>query len=1001
MRYFYLAFLFSISLQIKLSAQTFFPTHALLAQDLPFREVLASFETSDGVVWMVLPSHICRNNGHQLDCFPIKTQGVETAFMAENRYIIVHTLSKNNAAYFDTKTLEVMEFPWSDEYSLVYHHGYGESLMVTDYKKIYQYDFTSKKLVVNTTLCPFLLEVPNIKLRLQNGRFVQFLSDRIFLDGKLLPIPMSKSMEYGQAFSHEDNVIISNGETIFYRDKKNTEFLTLYSDDRFCKKMFSDQSGHFYLNIHKPDICKYTEQIKILNPEDHTMTDVPDLIPVEFDSTLAQLGGRDFTKKVLLSSYQGFKTLTTDQPAISKALTINKGTGFGRILKGITTDNRQNIWCAGEVRNLYRTDSEGKVDSFPIKLTLEDTTMNLSFSRNLIFDAKRNWLWNISGSYVKNESILYAWSILDKKVAFALPVPHRLWSMIQYDKYLLLATNKESILRFDTDTKKLDTLLTLDKSDALEARVLHLDGKVLYIGGKGGLWTYRMDTKQIKSVENVSEAQIYAQVKRVDNLSEAQIYAVQTDLKNIYLGTLEGLWVVNKKSMSIQKFTVDNGLSNNYITACFPINTHQVLVGTFKGINLIDLRYNLVTVYQTAEGLSDDECNFISHHQDENNILIGTINGLTILNKKQLSTIHQLKPSIYKTQNSSFDSVAIHYIAEGNKLIFNPGVQKMVIHLESPSQHPKVRYAYRFFDIDTTWISLTGTQLEILLAFQTLRLDMKCTDSNGVWSSDFTSYTIVIKDFWYNAPWFYFLLTCLVSGLIYLGLKVQQKKERAKRDVLNKLEAQANEYKLQSLQSQMNPHFLFNAMSAIQYLIHTKNVHKADDYLTSFALLIRMILESSKNKTWSLEEEIKMLKLYCALEKERFEENQIHVDITYEDIDTMEVKMMPMIIQPFVENVFNHAFQNIDFTPEIKIIFQENGDYLIITITDNGIGISNSNNQKSDFMKMKKSRGIEITKERILNFNQQNDKKIFLDVSHQFDDKAYPGTKVVIRYPIL
>ncbi|MBK8626481.1 MAG: hypothetical protein IPN86_13215 [Saprospiraceae bacterium] len=132
MRYFYLIMLMSVFLMIKVSAQPFYSAQTLHADDLPFREVLISFDTSDGIVWMVLPSHICRNNGHQLDCFPVNTQGVETAFMAEDRYIIVHTLSKNNAAYFDTKTLEVIEFPWSIEYALVYHHGYGESLMVTN-----------------------------------------------------------------------------------------------------------------------------------------------------------------------------------------------------------------------------------------------------------------------------------------------------------------------------------------------------------------------------------------------------------------------------------------------------------------------------------------------------------------------------------------------------------------------------------------------------------------------------------------------------------------------------------------------------------------------------------------------------------------------------------------------------------------------------------------------------------------------------------------------------
>lgn len=986
MRYFYLLILMSVFLQIKVSAQPFFPTQTLFAPDLPFREVLVSFESADGLVWMVLPSHICRNNGQQLDCFPVNTQGVETAFMAENRYIIVHTLSKNNGAYFDTKRLALMEFPWKDEYALVYHHNQGEALLVTDYKNLYRFDFENRKLTLTSAKNPFVHELPSIKYHLQNGKFVQFLRDRTLLDGKPLDIPLGKSIEYGQAFSYRDDIVISNGESVFYIGYGDSNISKLYSDDRFCKKIYKDQGDHFFLNIHKKDICRYAEKVQSIHLESLTMSDASELIPLEFDSTLAHLGGRDFTKKVLVSSYQGYKLLNTDVPAVSKTLTINKGTGFGRILKGITTDDKQNIWCTGEVKNLYKINPLGKIDSFQVKFRFSDTTMNLAFSRNLVYDAQRKCLWNLSGSYVKNESILYAWGMEDQKVVYTLPVKHRVWSMIEYGKYLLLATNRESVLRFDKDTKKIDTLFTLEKRNEPEGRVLHLDGNILYVGGKGGLWAYQLDTKQIK---------------RIENLHEAQIYAIHSDAKNIYLGTLEGLWVVNKKSMAIQKFTVDNGLSNNYITACYPINPYQVLIGTFKGINLIDLRYNLVTTYQMSEGISDVECNFISHHQDENNILIGTINGLTIVNKMKISTTHNLKPSIYKTQNSSFDSVSIHYVNQGSKLVFGPGVQKMVIHLESPSYHSKVRYAYRFYDQDTTWHALTSNQYEILRTIKNkMRLDIKCTDVNGVWSSYFSSYTIVLKDYWYNSIWFYLFLTCLASGFIFMVLKVQQQKEREKRDVLSKLETQANEYKLQSLQSQMNPHFLFNAMSAIQYLIHAKNVSKADDYLSTFGLLLRMILESSKNKYWSLEEEIKMLKLYCELEKERFEENQIQIVISYDDIDIMDIKIMPMIIQPFVENVFNHAFQNVEYTPEIKILFQEQEDYLIITISDNGIGISNSLHQKSDFMKMKKSRGIEITKERIENFNQQHDKNIFLEISPQKDNKVNPGTKVVIRYPI-
>ena len=165
----YFVFIFIVSSIIAIHAQNMYTSQTKYAQDLPFREVLASFETPDGAVWMVLPSKICRNNGHEVACFHINKQGVEAAFMAEDRYIVVHTLSRNNASYFDTQTLQESDFPWKEGYSLIYHHLYSEQLEITDYDKIYKFDFAHKALKYikeNTIYCQ---DLHNIKYRLSNG----------------------------------------------------------------------------------------------------------------------------------------------------------------------------------------------------------------------------------------------------------------------------------------------------------------------------------------------------------------------------------------------------------------------------------------------------------------------------------------------------------------------------------------------------------------------------------------------------------------------------------------------------------------------------------------------------------------------------------------------------------------------------------------------------------------------------------------------------------------
>ena len=151
------------------------------------------------------------------------------------------------------------------------------------------------------------------------------------------------------------------------------------------------------------------------------------------------------------------------------------------------------------------------------------------------------------------------------------------------------------------------------------------------------------------------------------------------------------------------------------------------------------------------------------------------------------------------------------------------------------------------------------------------------------------------------------------------------------------------------MQSQLNPHFLFNVLGTIQGLIINQNTELANQYLVSFSKLIRRFLDSTvkSNSTLdskgielevSLREEIEMMQLYIGFEKLQYKDKFdyfIHVDPC---IDKDAYTIPPMIIQPFVENSIKHGLMYLENKGILKLQFLKNSDSLTCLIEDNGVG---------------------------------------------------------------
>ncbi len=195
--------------------------------------------------------------------------------------------------------------------------------------------------------------------------------------------------------------------------------------------------------------------------------------------------------------------------------------------------------------------------------------------------------------------------------------------------------------------------------------------------------------------------------------------------------------------------------------------------------------------------------------------------------------------------------------------------------------------------------------------------------------------------------------------------------------------------KQQILQNQMNPHFLFNVLTSIQGYMSDSNSEKASDYLSKFSKLTRMVLQSSAQDKILLSEEIELLTNYIQLEQLRLEKSFEFVLSIDDAIETEEINIPPMMIQPFVENAIKHGLKNIENgVLELKIL--EKDSYILFSISDNGKGFEKGEIDSTNH----KSLALGIINERAEILKQKWKKDV--SVSFKSDEK---GTKVDVKLP--
>ncbi|MCB9251971.1 MAG: histidine kinase [Flavobacteriales bacterium] len=205
--------------------------------------------------------------------------------------------------------------------------------------------------------------------------------------------------------------------------------------------------------------------------------------------------------------------------------------------------------------------------------------------------------------------------------------------------------------------------------------------------------------------------------------------------------------------------------------------------------------------------------------------------------------------------------------------------------------------------------------------------------------------------------------------------------------------------KLQSLRTQMNPHFIFNSLNSVNNFIAKNDERSANKYLSDFSKLMRSVLKNSDQDFVTFTTEIETLRIYLELEHFRFGDKFEYRLTVSSDIETEAFQVPPMLIQPYIENAIWHGLRYREEKGMLEVNFFIKDQKLFCTIRDNGIGRKRSSELKTVNQKSYQSTGIKNTKERIEILNKLHKTTLGIEIEDLWDGEDAAGTLVKISLP--
>ncbi|HEV7621564.1 MAG TPA: histidine kinase, partial [Flavisolibacter sp.] len=419
------------------------------------------------------------------------------------------------------------------------------------------------------------------------------------------------------------------------------------------------------------------------------------------------------------------------------------------------------------------------------------------------------------------------------------------------------------------------------------------------------------------------------------NLPSKTVIAVKKDKHNNILFTTDyGLYKLNLNKKKVHAYFIDPGIVNSAFTSdnFVPLKNGKWL--TFTGTEIISF-------------YPDSISNAIDNKSKV------TITGFRVFDSSlYIDSFMVSKQPLRLNYNQNFFTVEFAALDFSN-------IQE-------------IKYYYMLSGIDKDWVNAGAKNFASYTNLEPGNYVFSVKAEKGDNSLETTSFEIVISPPFWKTWWFKVMLLIAALLIVFSTLTKIIKTIKFEASLKHKIA----ETEMLALRAQMNPHFIFNCLNAIDNLIQTNEKEKATTYLARFAKLIRVVLDNSKNNLVPFYKEYEALNLFLQLEQFRCSNRFEYVLKADDEIINGDYKVPPFLVQPFIENAIHHGLMNksgMDKKLSVEITLKnESINYII---KDNGIGREKALKIKNLNKPEHISYGIDISTERVQMFNKNGNGK--------------------------
>lgn len=449
-------------------------------------------------------------------------------------------------------------------------------------------------------------------------------------------------------------------------------------------------------------------------------------------------------------------------------------------------------------------------------------------------------------------------------------------------------------------------------------------------------------------------------------------YIFEDSKKRFWLGTPKGLHLLNRATGQARRYGLQHGFPNETINSIIEDDNGRLWVTTNKGLCQFDPGQERVVKDFEAKG---GQFSMACFKNKRGELFFGGSDGFNIFHPDSLKFNRQ-PPQMSFTQ-LTVNGISQTITLSGQDFTYDMKNFTFEFSALDFSEPDNNLYRYNLEGYDPKWTEPSSKNFAVYTNLPPGKYIMrvKGCNSDNIWNEAGIQMPFRIQKPWWSSWWFRMFAISILAGGGWFFWQRRIKKIRHKQEDQEKL---IKYLQVQTLQAQMNPHFLFNVLASLQNLILISDTQKADYYLVNLSRLIRSYLYSSLKSDYSkgysseneisLAEELELIQMFIEFEKLQYQDKfEYHIEYGDAGIVPENLTLPPMLLQPYVENAIKHGIMYKEGKGNLWIQVNYNQEFegFTITIKDDGVGMQRAKALQNKSVRRHKSKGRELAQKRI------------------------------------